>query len=519
MREWDLRSTLVFLILATIHVSLVAQTPASKAIEDANQDAIVFVTATTILPSGTPDSAFGTAFIIHPNGYALTCAHVVPKIQGNGNEPTYLGIVGGRYGTSYPITVITRLPDFDLALIKLPRRSAPWPVMAADPNKNVDTGAIVYVLGFPGEGNLDVVSGEIRRDLDDGRLVTSAGIDHGSSGGPVFDTQGAVIGIAEGSVGDAQNVFIPMRRARYLLDILPPVPSPWVPPSNVQTTILPTGQAAFAAIPSTMRGTGPTGLSGAALEQDLARRGSLVLDGAHVVVGPPGAGETFDLRVYSLTLKNNARIVTNGNHLRLFARKVIVEGGSIISFEEGNQAAADGAPGEKGKDGLDGGSVSLEHIASVEGLFPIHLSGQDGGRGGDGTVGPPGFQGARGRAAEPGFIDCKRGGETGSQGSPGGKGGTGGTGGNGGSGGKLILVVDSGVVNKALTFDAPSGHPGQGGAGGIGGRGGPGGQGGNGAGLCGGGAPGAPGGDGPLGDVGPAGRVGQPGRIDIQANE
>ncbi len=256
----------------------------------------------------------------------------------------------------------------------------------------------------------------------------------------------------------------------------------------------------------------------AALRDRLQAGGGLVLQDAELVLGAPtpGAPSEFTLGVTTLTLVNS-RIITNGNHLRIYSDTLRMDAKSqIIAFPEGSAASsAPGSPqGMNGHRGDDGGEVSLHLTTPLMGDLRINLSGQTGGAGATGAKGAPGAQGPQGRNARNGdFGTCRRGPGKGGPGGPGAAGGNGGNGGNGGDGGRLLVTF--------INVPKPAGLPGEisvaGGAGGVPGKGGPGGDGGRGgrgganAGNC------KPsenpdgrnrGADGP---TGPSGKDGQPG--------
>jgi hypothetical protein len=255
-----------------------------------------------------------------------------------------------------------------------------------------------------------------------------------------------------------------------------------------------------------------------ALRERLQAGGGLILQDAELVIGAPTPGASSEFTVGVTTLKLvNSRIITNGNHLRIYCEALLMdEKSQIIAFPgESTASSAPGAPqGMNGQRGDDGGEVSLHLTTSLTGDLRINLSGQAGGVGAVGTKGAPGAQGPQGRNARNGdFGTCRRGPGRGGPGGPGDAGGRGGNGGDGGNGGHLLVTF----INAPKPTEIPGeisvkggsgGAPGKGGPGGDGGRGG---RGGSNAGNC------RPyenpdganrGADGPMG---PRGQDGQPG--------
>ena len=283
--------------------------------------------------------------------------------------------------------------------------------------------------------------------------------------------------------------------------------------SEPRETLITDPQISPSRIPALMTDPIPS-VSGNALEQELAKRGSLTLDNSVLTLGPPGAHISILIGCHTLRLQNGARILTNGNVLELHTVKFIFSGNSgIISFPPETKQAPAGPLGKPGSEGLDGGRVTLSALFGIEGAVQIVLPGQDGGNGGpglDGSLGPPG---GRGEDAASGAFGCLHGGGNGSQGGQGGTGGRGAPGGSGGDGGQLLLSGTLVSSKSTVDFRAPGGKGGEGGLGGLGGRGGRGGDGGSGRGFCSGGSPGPNGIPGPGGEKGPNGQDGRPGTV------
>lgn len=144
---------------------------------------------------GSPRSvnALGSGFIIDPEGYIVTNNHVVAKAQ------EIRAILSD--GRILEAVVVGTDPLTDLALLKV---DAGEPLASVDWGTSEDTriGDWVVAIGNPfGLGSTvtaGVLSGRARNlhagPFDD-FLQTDAAINRGSSGGPLFDTGGAVIGV------------------------------------------------------------------------------------------------------------------------------------------------------------------------------------------------------------------------------------------------------------------------------------------------------------------------------------
>jgi len=186
----------------------------------ANAGALVHVTTTATRPNGDIEVSEGTAFIIDPDGYALTCAHVVPKAP-DGASIKYSGSVGGRSTEMHELEVVEWLSPlpFDLALVRLlgPPPGG-WPTMELDPGDRIAVDMELFALGFPPGPEIHGVEGKISGVLPDGSWSMTAPIAAGSSGGPVFSRSGGVIGVARGLVENSENyLMLPIAWARGLI--------------------------------------------------------------------------------------------------------------------------------------------------------------------------------------------------------------------------------------------------------------------------------------------------------------
>lgn len=147
---------------------------------------------------GTPDSgeagsmSVGSGFIISADGYILTNAHVIA-----GMDSVRVKLTSKR---EYPAKVIGADPYTDIALLKISAIGL-RPVTAGDPNK-MEPGEWVAAIGAPFGFENSVTVGVVSakgRLLPNGSYVpfiqTDVAVNPGNSGGPLFDTDGHVIGI------------------------------------------------------------------------------------------------------------------------------------------------------------------------------------------------------------------------------------------------------------------------------------------------------------------------------------
>jgi len=141
------------------------------------------------------EACAGTGLIFQPR-YILTCAHVINDSTLDKNQTTIRG-------TQYKIVKELSHPDLDVGLLKVDRDLPTVPGLAfLDPV----IGKKIYALGFPKiplskEAQLIMQSGEITCEQvttlwDENVFLFSAIIRPGNSGGPIFTSDGYVVGIS-----------------------------------------------------------------------------------------------------------------------------------------------------------------------------------------------------------------------------------------------------------------------------------------------------------------------------------
>jgi S1-C subfamily serine protease len=140
----------------------------------------------------------GTGFVVGREGYILTCAHVL-----NPATSTVVSYRGADGSTAMARASLVREDrEKDLALLKVEGRS-PLPPVRLALSAATETGERVTVIGNPGLGRTilehtmtEGIVSNPGRDLDGQRFIqTSASVNPGSSGGPMFNSRGEVIGI------------------------------------------------------------------------------------------------------------------------------------------------------------------------------------------------------------------------------------------------------------------------------------------------------------------------------------
>ncbi|MEY2742930.1 MAG: hypothetical protein RIS21_1301 [Planctomycetota bacterium] len=182
----------------------------------------------------TPDGrraatrSLGSGVIIHPDGYVLTNDHVI-----DGAQRITLQMKSVAGGATLEADVVSSNPDNDLALLRIKGTPGPFPYALLGDSDAAFVGETVLALGNPlglastvTSGILSAKNREVRfegKPVFQDFLQIDSPIYPGSSGGPLLDINGRVIGIntavrsgAEGGIGFA----IPSNRVRELVSQL-----------------------------------------------------------------------------------------------------------------------------------------------------------------------------------------------------------------------------------------------------------------------------------------------------------
>ena len=179
----------------------------------------------SVIKVSTP-SGLGSGYIIPPEGYAITNAHV---IQGEQRLSATVFEQGEREfeRTTYEgVRVVAVNNHLDLALIKLERDEGddrPFSYVTILADENVDVGQEVFAVGNPLGLERTLSTGVVattQRNFEGMTFVqTTAEINPGNSGGPLFNLKGEVIGsINMGALmADGIGGGIP---ARYVRDFI-----------------------------------------------------------------------------------------------------------------------------------------------------------------------------------------------------------------------------------------------------------------------------------------------------------
>lgn len=190
------------LIVCFVLISLFASAQTAKVVYDNNVNSTVTIET---------EIGQGSGFFVGPNLIA-TNYHV---IEGVTEAFCYTNSSAAKYEIEGYVAVDK---DVDLVILKVKGLNKPAIKMATS---TPTPGQEVYVLGSPKGLPATITDGIVSglRDWDGTKLIQiSAPISHGSSGGPVLNANGLLVGIAVGAFEDGQNLNFAIPKSN--LDLL-----------------------------------------------------------------------------------------------------------------------------------------------------------------------------------------------------------------------------------------------------------------------------------------------------------
>jgi len=187
--------------VSTAVSQLESQPPAAVTAYDAVRAGLVVIVAQRGRAGGTED--LGTGVIVDTQGDILTALHVV--------QGASVIKVTFADGTTSTASIATSDPTHDIAVLvagQLPAVIVPA-VLGPNPQVGDETFAVGNPLGLVGSLSAGVISGLDRTfKVANGRTLSGmiqfdAAVNPGSSGGPLLNTKGQVIGIVTGLANPA----------------------------------------------------------------------------------------------------------------------------------------------------------------------------------------------------------------------------------------------------------------------------------------------------------------------------
>ncbi|MGX8699315.1 MAG: S1 family peptidase [bacterium] len=166
-----------------------------------SEEAVFYVRSLT--GTGSLKTA-GSGFIVSADGLALTAAHVV-----KGAAEVQLVLASGEEVKT--IEILSRNDDWDIAVLRLPAREGGYPFLKLEEEALV-TGERVYAIGYPLKPVKVISDGivaNVRAPINGlQRLLITADLASGMSGGPILCQHGRVVGLNSATVRTMNGISI-----------------------------------------------------------------------------------------------------------------------------------------------------------------------------------------------------------------------------------------------------------------------------------------------------------------------
>jgi S1-C subfamily serine protease len=195
----------------------------SREISDANGKAVGFIIVEH--PDGRRFS--GTAFSITPSGLIVTNKHVV--LDDQGRPPRRAGIQFADSKEFLELRFVSAAPRGDLAFLQLADAGTYPAVRGIASSDGLAQGDPLIMIGFPrgmtfgenSEAKTSLVAGAVSR-MGDSTIVMNLYAAEGSSGSPVFDSRGYVVGVLFAGEDGTSSTMTHAVPGSLMLQALPP---------------------------------------------------------------------------------------------------------------------------------------------------------------------------------------------------------------------------------------------------------------------------------------------------------
>jgi S1-C subfamily serine protease len=162
-------------------------------------------------------------FATHNGCLVLTSRHVVDAVS-HYHESTQVVAISLQDGQRAMSKILGVHRTFDLALLWLNRKKGPIEfIQPVRDYSSIEVGEPIYVIGHPQGLEFSISSGLVAQKRKDELIQISAPVSPGNSGGPVYDSNGRLVGIVQSMFDktinpNAENLNFAVR-ADVLLDV------------------------------------------------------------------------------------------------------------------------------------------------------------------------------------------------------------------------------------------------------------------------------------------------------------
>ncbi len=166
-----------------------------------------------------PRVGSGSGYIIDASGRIATNSHVA-EMAGKGGEVVII-FADGKQEVA---TVLDLNKETDIAFLQLPSRTGGWPAVPFGDSDKLRAGEPVITMGYPLGEPLLVSQGIVSNHGSDTTLyvdmiTVDAAINHGNSGGPLFNLRGEVVGM-NSAIVTTNDGFLGIGKSISSADIL-----------------------------------------------------------------------------------------------------------------------------------------------------------------------------------------------------------------------------------------------------------------------------------------------------------
>ena len=149
--------------------------------------------------AGEPIATQGSGLVVDTNGAVLTCAHV---LSGKSNATVWIG------GARFDANVVRADTNRDIAILRLQPSTNIFTPLTFAAETNLSMGQDVFAMGFPLSDVLGrsprltkgLLSSTVGMEDDTNFVQISAEVQSGSSGGPLLNERGEVIGLVSSTL-------------------------------------------------------------------------------------------------------------------------------------------------------------------------------------------------------------------------------------------------------------------------------------------------------------------------------